>query len=304
MSQSDSNSVTPSPTNTPTQRESRMSFIEVKKAIKGFPILGKENITVKEWATTLEYFFSSEKWTSEKNIFEACLLTTTGLPYSIVSQLKRDFKDDEGNSAFPPFEDIKKTLLIDMDEEPDPDELYEKIRNYRIRDRESVKEFNRRFMKVYRELPSEFQSQVTAFTYSDAIKNRFEPWKKVAKKRKTCSLMEVMRIAEEEDKYEKLNKRNSASSSRTSKDNSNKSVPSLPSSSFSNGNKRALPPKEPIIPSDDTIDNLTEQFSKMRIHVCYRCGQKGHHARFCTNEISDHNVQLLQKLNDQGHLNQ
>lgn len=296
------NSESISPTSTPTQRENRMSFIEVKKAIKGFPILGKENITVKEWANTLEYFFSSEEWTSEKNIFEACLLTTTGEPYSIVSQLKKELEDKEGNLKYPSFKDIKGALLIQMNEETDPDELYEKIRNYRIRDKESVKDFNRRFMRVYRELPKQLQQHVDAFVYSDAIKSHFEPWKEVVKKRKSCSLMEAMKIAEEEDKYEKLNKRNSGSS-KMYKDISTKGVSSIPSSSVLNETKRALPPKELDLPRDDTIDNLTEKFSKMRIHVCYRCGQKGHHARFCTNEISDHNVKLLQKMNDQGHLN-
>jgi len=38
-----------------------MSFIEIKKAVKGFPILKKENITVNEWFNTLSYFFSSEE---------------------------------------------------------------------------------------------------------------------------------------------------------------------------------------------------------------------------------------------------
>ncbi|KAG4090993.1 hypothetical protein H8356DRAFT_1331718 [Neocallimastix lanati (nom. inval.)] len=36
-------------TSTLTQRNNRMSFIEIKKAVKGFPILKKENITVNEW---------------------------------------------------------------------------------------------------------------------------------------------------------------------------------------------------------------------------------------------------------------
>ena len=289
MSQTDFNLGTSSSSSTPTQREIGMSFMEVKKAVKGFPILGKEKITVKEWSNTLSYLFSNEKWTSKKNIYEACLLTTTGVPYSVIAQLKSELE-------------IKDSLLTEMNEETDPEELYEKIRNYRIRDKESIKLFNRRFMKLYRELSKEFQLRVDAYIYSDAIRSRFEPWKEVAKKRKTCSLMETMKIAEEEDKYQKLNKKIN-NFPRTHNNNTNKGTSNPSSSPFKNVVKRSFSPQETVIPNDDTIDNLTDQFSKMRIHVCYRCIQKGHHARFCTNELSVQNVKLLQKLNVQGYLN-
>jgi len=55
-------------------------------------------------------------------------------------------------------------------------------------------------VKLYRELSKEFQHRVDAYLYSDVIRNRFEPWKEIAKKRKTYSLIEAMRIVEEEDK--------------------------------------------------------------------------------------------------------
>jgi len=302
MSQTDFNLGTSSSSSTPTQREIGMSFMEVKKAVKGFPILGKEKITVKEWSNTLSYLFSNEKWTSKKNIYEACLLTTTGVPYSVIAQLKSELEDLEGQSAYPSFDEIKDSLLTEMNEETDPEELYEKIRNYRIRDKESIKLFNRRFMKLYRELSKEFQHRVDAYLYSDAIKSRFEPWKEVAKKRNTCSLMEAMKIAEEEDKYQKLNKKIN-NFPRTHNNNTNKGTSNPSSSPFKNVVKRSFSPQETVIPNDDTIDNLTDQFSKMGIHVCYRCGQKGHHARFCTNELSAQNIKLPQKLNDQGYLN-
>jgi len=60
MSQIDLNLGTSSYSSTPTRRDNRMSFIEVKKAVKSFPILRKENITVKEWSNTLSCFFSSK----------------------------------------------------------------------------------------------------------------------------------------------------------------------------------------------------------------------------------------------------
>jgi len=69
MSQTNLNLGTFSSSSTPIRRDIRMSFIEVKKVVKGFPILGKENITVKEWSNNLNYFFSNEEWTSKKNIY-------------------------------------------------------------------------------------------------------------------------------------------------------------------------------------------------------------------------------------------
>ncbi|KAG4099967.1 hypothetical protein H8356DRAFT_1290322 [Neocallimastix lanati (nom. inval.)] len=129
----------------------------------------------------------------EEYILEACLLTTTGVPYSVIAQLKRELEDLEGHSAYPSFYEIRNSLLTEMNEEIDPEELYEKIRNYRIRDKESIKVFKRRLMRLYQELSKEFHHCVDAYLYSDAIRNRFEPWKEVAKKRNTCSLKEAMR---------------------------------------------------------------------------------------------------------------
>ena len=57
---------------------------------------------------------------------------------------------------------------------------------------------------------------------------------------------------------------------------------------------------------ESDIDKLTKDFAKMRLHVCYRCHQRGHDAKYCTNEISEENHRVLQLFNNQEqdtHLN-
>jgi len=41
----------------------------------------------------------------------------------------------------------------------------------------------------------------------------------------------------------------------------------------------------------------------MRLTVCYRCNQKGHIARFCTNDLSSENRAILNQHNNNEHLN-
>jgi len=54
---------------------------------------------------------------------------------------------------------------------------------------------------------------------------------------------------------------------------------------------------------DTDIEKLTDDFAKMRLTVCYRCNQKGHIARFCTNDLSSENRAILNQHNNNEHLN-
>jgi len=54
---------------------------------------------------------------------------------------------------------------------------------------------------------------------------------------------------------------------------------------------------------DSDIEKLTDDFAKMRLTVCYRCNQKGHIARFCTNDLSSENRALLNQYNNNERLN-
>jgi len=41
---------------------------------------------------------------------------------------------------------------------------------------------------------------------------------------------------------------------------------------------------------ESDVENITKQFAKMNLHLCHRCGNPGHIARFCTNELSPENL--------------
>jgi len=59
-------------------------------------------------------------------------------------------------------------------------------------------------------------------------------------------------------------------------------------------------PKGTSNEKESDVENLTKQFSKMQLHLCYRCGKPGHIARYCMNDISSENLKYI----NESHLNQ
>ena len=129
--------------------------------------------------------------------------------------------------------------------------------------------------------------------YANSIKSHSDAYKKLIRKG-DIPISKAMKIAEDVDRYREMEEANNPVTFKTnrSRDNSNKKYNSRQTNNSETN--QGLMNK---IPKDPDVEKLTNDFAKMKINVCHRCGQPGHIARFCQNEISPYNINLLNQFN-------
>ncbi|ORX53754.1 hypothetical protein BCR36DRAFT_442101 [Piromyces finnis] len=120
--------------------------------------------------------------------------------------------DAEGTTVYPSLEEMKDALLRKYKLKKDKEDIINELKSLKISYQDNVKEFNKKYMKLFNELGKNQQTRVKANDYLDSIINRTDIWRSVKSefKQRRISLSEAMDAVEFYDKMnEELNNFNS-----------------------------------------------------------------------------------------------
>ena len=273
--------------------------IDLEKALKNYPRLGDGNTDVFTWSTKLERFFEVNNIKDPKIVYDACFITTEKDSLRVLVQLKQGdylLEEDNSNSEegtektknddYPSFKYIIHAMKKYHGEDDDPEEAYLYIKNLSLRNKESIKQFNARYRQAYSKLDKRKRSILTSYDYANSIKKNKDASKKVLGKG-DIAIAKAMEVAEKVDRWKAIDVDFGSSASS--------STPRSSGFSQKKGNTIPKPTTEAQNQVSD-IENLTNRFARMKLNVCYRCGQQGHIARFCQNEISQYNINLIEQM--------
>lgn len=292
---------TSSTSSTPTEStpESKLSFRELKKELKDFEKLTKQNLDINSWANELKAWIKYQHIKDPETIFTACILTASGEPREIIQELEdgndltededsdfdsdsegEDDEESESTSTYPSLDEIINHLKTFYGLKEDQTNLLRELRSMKIKKNEKVKDFNVRYRSLYHKLDKKRRRKISVLDYADSLTNNPDAWRKVMLK-DHISITKAFAIAEKVDRLSIKNSTEYYDKTRynllNSKSNFNKNI----SNDFN----------KPKTHKNVSIENLTNKMKEMKISTCWFCSNEGHTKRNCPklNSILENN---------------
>jgi len=262
--------------------------------------LGSKKAKYFKWKRDLLDIF--EDFTlSEKEKKRIVLSTTVNTTHELCEELYFEEKSMTAEEFINKIEEIIETDKISTFSS-------EKLEHTKI-GKKNVRIFNLHFNDLLNEIkdkdkPSESRLIVLYIKglkenrslYSVMIAKKFDSLKQAME----FALRIDSRIQVYEDEEENSNQNSNSNSKYLKKNNFNKQYynkknrSKSPTKNLDNRHINTSESSDQKYNSD--LDKLTKKFANMSLHVCHRCSQKGHDAHICTNELSEHNKNLLDKF--------
>lgn len=262
--------------------------------------LGSKKAKYFKWKRDLLDIF--EDFTlSEKEKKRIVLSTTVDTTHELCEELYFEEKSMTAEEFINKIEEIIETDKISTFSS-------EKLEHTKI-GKKNVRIFNLHFNDLLNEIkdkdkPSEFRLIVLYIKglkekrslYSVMIAKKFDSLKQAME----FALRIDSRIQVYEDEGEYSNQNSNSNSKYLKKNNFNKQYynkknrSKSPTKNLDNRHINTSESSDQKYNSD--LDKLTKKFANMSLHVCHHCSKKGHEAHICTNKLSEHNKNLLDKF--------
>ncbi|ORX60739.1 hypothetical protein BCR36DRAFT_438714 [Piromyces finnis] len=223
--------------------------------------LTDENHDINLWHDQFQSWCRIQKITASRDIYDWCLMRVQGMGAAAIRDL---------------------IYIISLHKlKKDPEDIINELKSLKISYQDNVKEFNKKYMKLFNELDKNQQTRVTANDYLDSIINRTDIWRSVKSefKQRRISLSEAMDAVEfydemnEELKYKTTppnnNQRNNWSNFNSSSSNNNFNNNGSNRNNYNNNN-------------NNNNNNFNNRNSNHKVTVCKFCHERGHTKSECS----------------------
>ena len=151
--------------------QSKLSYRKLKKELKDFDKLTKQNLVINSWVNEFKAWIKYQHIKDPETIFTACILTSSGKPREIIQELEdvndltedgdsdfecdsegEDDEESESTNTYSSLDEIINHLKTLYGLKKDQTSLLRKLRSMRIKKNEKVKDFNVCYRSLYHKL--------------------------------------------------------------------------------------------------------------------------------------------------------